>query len=445
MTTRFRLFGGLALVGLVAIGGCSSTQPELPKPPRVDPVAAVFLPDPLAGYPLAVGDALVAAVRDLHRRLLLDGASPLLLADITTFIAREGTFAPAQLLLAEAYTLDRRDGEARALLGPWLAELPTWTAARIVDTKAAEAVGDIVAAWLGYRNLAASGGLAVAAERAGRLEERAIEVLSLRVRDGLSRGHLEVANEAAMILEQVVPSADVALEAVVAVAAALGQAEREESALVALVARRPTDRLLRERLAELTLARGDASAAIGILQDLLVEAPGDQVLLNRLAEAKFRFRLGVLPPGVRRLAESAVLQRAGFARLLYWLVPGVRVRPAPSAPIASDILDREDQHEIIRVLGWGFLDLDSGIREFEPGRSVRRREVLLATLRAQRFLGGATCSGVLEMARSPSNEVLCAVAAECGLLEDPAMCLPGAEISGAEAVAILGRGLEPRG
>lgn len=440
---RMRWLAGALTLALAV--GCGSGGVQ---PPRVAPAVEgdrrALFPSPTGGYQGDIPAAIALELEQLHAQLLDDGATATVWAAIEQLAARESNLPPAKVLLAELLLLQGQPRVARERLVGIADPQLAWTAPLIVDGAAAAALDDVVGAWRRFREAAASGANPVVARRAAELEPRAVEILGVRIREAVARGHLEEAVEALYQLETWVPGLESTYEATAAVAAATGDDVREETAIVALLTSRPGDRLLRERLADLMLRRGDASGAIGLLQQLLQETPGDPVLLSRLSVAKLRFRLGVLPPAVQALAKEPVLRRAGLARLLFWLVPGVRIQAADNAPIATDILDRTDRAELVRVLGWGLLEVQPGVHEFAPERAARRRDGLLAALRAMRIARVSTCADLLEVQPRPGNETLCRVAAECGLIDEPGACLPEAELAGSEAVAILGRALEPR-
>lgn len=453
------LVSGAAL--LVGCGSSVTAPPE--RAPVVGGQERAFFPSPLASAEDLVPFELAREIERLHGELLRVGATFEVQASIEELAGRHD-LPPVVVLLAQLRRLEGRETDARLLLAPLVANVsipdtvvpgtgveadpvsaePGWAVPFVVDGRAAESLGEIVDAWTRYRHATELGWNGAVGARAAELEPRAIEVLGLRVRDALSRSRVEDAISSLFWLERWAPQEDVTIEAVAAVAAATEDTEREAEALAALVARRPGDRLLLERLAEVALIRGDAASAIGLLQDLLLQYPDDPVLEGRLGVAKVQFRLAVLPQPVQAVAREPLLQRAGFARLLYWLVPGVRIQAAESAPIANDILDRSDRTEIVRVLGWGLLEVQAGVHEFDPERPLRRREALLGTMRAMRFTGTGSCAAPLELNPRPSNDTLCRLGFECGLLDDPDLCLPEAEVSGPEAIALLARGLEPR-
>jgi hypothetical protein len=273
-----------------------------------------------------------------------------------------------------------------------------------------------------------------------------VEIVANRFQDSLGRGRLEDAAGQLGRLERWAPDAEATLEASRSLAAARGDRRAELAAVGRLLERFPERRELQVRRAELELAVGDASEGLQILQRLADRNPGDRELREKLEQAKFVWRLTLLPAHVQEVSRSPELTRADFATLVHWLVPRVRTSRAPAGRIAGDILEHPRREEIARIVNLGLMDVDPTLHTFSPERPIRRATAIAALLRAVETLGGpAAClprSVADSLGRSPTAETVCGAAARCGLLPSEADCLPGATLSGAEALELLRHALQ---
>jgi tetratricopeptide (TPR) repeat protein len=346
-------------------------------------------------------------------------------------LARDPELDPARVLLGQARLAAGDLEGAREALDPVVLRTPSYAAARLVAARVAERMGDLVEAYAGYRGLAEP---PIAGTRARELHPRVVEILSERVAEALRRSRLDDARRDLERLREWAPTERATLEAALAVARATGDPRAELQAVRGLLAAAPADEDLLGRRGELELQVGEPRAAIEIYEELLRRHPGEPTIADRLELAKFRWRVANLPEDVQRLVEKPELQRADFAVLLYWLVPGVRSGVASSPRIATDILDHPQRQAIMRVINLQLIEVDEALRRFNPDSRLRRATALRALTRVlQRAPTPPSCVASLEANPSPSREALCAAAAACGLLPEVADCLPDAGVSGREA------------
>lgn len=439
----------LAVTAVTAVAGCSSGGAVRPEPergagPRVGIPAAErpFLVDPLDGYPLTPEPELAERVSDAFEALVRSGDPGHAEVSAEAVLASDPAFHPARVLAAQARYLA---GDARGALDAVRAvtrELPGYLAAQLLAGRSAEATDDIPEAYQAYR--AAAERSPAAAERAEALAERAVEVVANRFTAALAAGRTDAAAGHLRRLEAWAPDAAPTLQASLDLAAARGDAEAELAAVARLLERDPARRDLRMRQADLELASGDPSAGLQIYQRLAAENPGDAELATRLEQAKYRWRLTLLPAGIQEIAAKPELTRADFAALVYWLVPRVRAQRRAGEQrggrIAGDILDHPRREEITRILGLGLMDVDRTLHTFSPGRAVRRAEALEVLLGAVTVLGGRpACLADERLGSSPGQERVCATAARCAVLGTQGDCRPGATLSGAEALELVRR------
>jgi tetratricopeptide (TPR) repeat protein len=435
----------------VVLAACPSGRPSPEAPP--EPEAALggvpraerpFIVDPLEGYPLVPVPDPAARVRAGWRALVRTGDAAAARALAAELLEDDPGFHPARVLAAQGDFLAGDDQAALDGLGPVVEELPGYTAAQLLRGRAAEGLGRIPEAYAAFRAVAEASG--AAADRAEVLRERAVEIVANRFQDSLGRGRLEDAAGQLGRLERWAPDAEATLEASRSLAAARGDRRAELAAVGRLLERFPERRELQVRRAELELAVGDASEGLQILQRLADRNPGDRELREKLEQAKFVWRLTLLPAHVQEVSRSPELTRADFATLVHWLVPRVRTSRAPAGRIAGDILEHPRREEIARIVNLGLMDVDPTLHTFSPERPIRRATAIAALLRAVETLGGpAAClprSVADSLGRSPTAETVCGAAARCGLLPSEADCLPGATLSGAQALELLRHALQ---
>lgn len=413
--------GGLAL-------GCATAPIEVPEGPQGHAEAAYLLA-PLRGYPRSMGAADAEALRGAHHGLvtLSDSAGARQVAE--RLLVASSELEPARVLLAQAEFVDG-DFEAALLLVTAVAEgYPEYEAAQLLAGRSAEKLERVTEAFEIYSRVRARSPLA--GRRAASLRERAIEIAGNRTEELLARGRWEEAAPELERLESWAGDEVRTLELVARLSAATADPVRELSAL------RRLDELegapdSRRRRALLELEVGEAGRGLEILERLVEQSPTDAGLEVDLERAKFRWRVNLLPEEVIALLRRPELVRAEHAKLLFWLFPDVRYGRAGEGRIASDILDHPHRQEIARVVNLGLMRVDPTLHLFYPDRPLSRRDALKSVLS---ILDGRrpkpACLGEIRPKARLSTDSLCRVAARCGLLAEPADCLPGAGASGA--------------
>ena len=434
VTRRELLAGAALLVAALNLAGCAATRPPAPQPPST--ADSAFLLPAATGNPLTV---------DPQREARLDAAQQALVArgDVATaestakaLLAEDPGLHAAQVLLAQArFVVGDLEGAA-AILRPVAAELPGYVACQALLGAVEERRGNLPEAFEAYR---AAAEVPAAAQRASELLAPATAALGKQVVDAAAKSRTEVAAAGLERLRTWAPDAEPTLEAERAVARARGDRQAELVALRRLGERRPTDLALRADLARLEAEAGDPAVAIRILDDLLKRDPGNAALHGELDDARFRWRLQLLPASVREATSRPQVTRADLALLLFWLVPDVRYGHPTSAHIATDVLDHPAREEIVRVVNLGLLDVDDTVHRFAPERGATRGDALTALTRIL-VRHQARCAAVGSGAPDP-----CGSAAGCGILASSAECLPATPLSGADAVRFIRRTLEATG
>ena len=145
--------------------------------------------------------------------------------------------------------------------------------------------------------------------------------------------------------------------------------------------------------------------------------------------------LSTQPVTIRDLARRPELSRGEFAMLVYWLFPGIRFGSSTSAEIATDVLDHRHRDQIVRVVNLGLMPVDPVLHTFQPGVPLTRRDALSAL---GLLLGTEeprpACIDVTGTTQHMSLQRICELSARCKLIDDAASCLPGATVSGSEAL-----------
>lgn len=436
------------LLASLWLGACASTPGSAPvrdpQPVRetvqgLPPEARLYLLDPLEGYAQGIDPVRTERLRSAHRALVERSDVAAARAAAAELLEIDPALDPAHVLAAQADFVDGKLREIVNRLLPIGDRIPGYLASQLLLGRASEEVGDIPLAYAAYRAVAARSPQAL--QRLGELHPRAVEILSNRLQEGLRTGNLEEAQKNLSFLQSWAPSEVLTLEGARAVAKARGDQAAELSAVQALASRQPEDRALLLRRIELELAVGDPSAGLQIAQDLVARYPKDPEAARLLESARYRWRLSMLPRSVQDVAAKPDLDRADFAVLLYWLVPNVRYARPASGRIATDALDHRHQEEIVRVVNLGLMDVDPTLHRFSPSSPLRRGAALRVLVRTLASFGqGLTCLGEAE--RSSAQGAVCTGAASCGLLLEGEECLPGAALSGAEAVELIRRTLK---
>jgi len=401
----------------------------------VEPADRPYLIDPLEGYPRAVDPELRDRLLDVWRDLMEEGDTEGATRNATAMLQQDPELLPAQVLLAQVELAAGDDRRVVERLVPVGDVEPTYTASQLLLGRAAERLGDVPLAYAAFRAVAARSPLAL--KRAGELHPRALEIVSNRLDEALRNRSFEEADKQLDLLRNWAPAETLTLEAARKVAQARGDRNAELGAIKELSSRRPGDRGLLERRAELELEVGDPSAGLKIVQDLAARHPQDPALAEKLEAAKFRWRLSQLPQSVQEVAAKPELNKGDLAVLLYWLVSDVRNSRPTAGRIATDVLDNPHQEEIVRVVNLGLMDVDPTLHRFSPAAPVRRSFALRVVLRTLARFGKAGCAG-----GDANLASVCEAALACGLLPSVDDCQPSAPLSGAEGVEILRRSLK---
>jgi len=435
--SRSRLLAGGAGAWCLALAlalGCAAPPTQPPARPVEIPERA-FLLDPAASSGLPAEAPARRRLADEFARLIATGNPAPAAAAANQLLADQPEMAAARVLAAQAALVGGRAAEARALVEPVAAADAGNIAALLLLGRTAELAGDVPAAYGAYR---AASAVPAAAAKATALQPAAVAAAAEAMRAALERGNQPQAESSLRRLREWAPDSAEALHGERAVAAAAGDPARELAAVRRLLRGQPQSPELLERQAILEVESGDAGAAVAILQRLAESQPRDTRLAGLLDWAKFQWRLDLLPPAVRRVADKPQLDRADLATLLYWLAPGVRRGRGSTGRIASDVLDHPQREEIVRVVNQGLMDVDETLHRFAPDQSAKRGDVLralVAVIAEQR--PGSPCLGAAGApggSRRLSLEVSCQAASACGLLPSPGDCLTAAPVTGAEAV-----------
>ncbi len=450
--SAFRL-AAVSLLSAALLTACSSAPPPPPREPVATPGPApeplaleqsdrAYLINPLEGYPQEADPERWRRIETAYEDLLEASAVEEARETAAELIEEDPGFYPAQVLAAQA---EFAGGDYRTVVGRLLPvgdALPSYTASQLLLGRAAERHGDLPLAYAAYRAAAPRSQLAF--QRTGEMHPRALEIVSNRLEEALRLERVDEAEQHLQLLRSWAPSELTTLEAARSVAMARGDRAAELAAVKDLSARRPDDRRLRERRAELELAVGDPSAGLQIIQDLAKQNPDDPAMAEKLDAAKFRWRLSLLPKAVQEVAAKPELAKADLAVLLYWLVPDVRYGRTSVGRIATDVLDHPRQEEIVRVVNLGLMDVDSTLHRFSPSARVSRGSALRTLARMlSRFASDASC--VAGAGRDPSQGGACDLASRCGMVPAGEECRTGSSLSGAEAVELIRRSLKVLG
>lgn len=408
---------------------CASTVPVPQDPvPRQD---RYFLVSPLTDFPRSVGPTTQRRIQESYSTLLADGDRQQAADVAGELLERNPDLAPASVLRAQSGFIDDDYEAVLDELEPIVQEYPGYVAAQLLFGRSSEKLGNLIEALEAYQRIADSNELA--RSRVVDLTPRAAEIMALRIEDALSKGRTTAAQEELFRLQEWAPDEDRTLEVGADVARATGDTQAELQALRTLVVRQPENRTLEARWAELELEIGDPAAGMRIFEELAERYPDDAEVAEKLIQARFLWRFQLLPPDVRQVADKAELTRADFAVLVYWLFPEIRYGSVGGARIANDILEHPQREQIVRVVNSRILDVDPSLHRFEPYRSIRRVQALTAMLRLlARKEPPFACLGGVDVPRS--SQAICAQAAACGLMAEPADCLPTAPVSGQETL-----------
>lgn len=443
MKLKQRLLALLALAALLAAGCAEGPPPARPAAPAEDRVAATirreraYLLNPLDGYGQSVDAVRTERLQRAYEALVTAGTAGLARQTAAELLAQAPGFAPARVLAAQAdFASGDNQGVVVRLLPVGDAQ-SNYTASQLLLGRAAELAGDVPLAYAAYRAIATRNGKAF--ERTGNLHAPALKIVGERLHEALvgkREDRLAEAERDMALLNAWGPGELPTLEAARELAQARGDAKAELDAVKGLAGRIGGDRSLLERRADLELEVGDPGAGLKIIQELADRHPGDPRLAEKLREAKYRWRLSLLPPDVRELGDKPELSRADLAVLIYWLVPQVRVAKAVAGRIATDILDQPHRDEIVHVLNLGLMDVDVNLHRFSPASPMRRGVALRTLGRLLTAFGDQV--GCVEAAGGQAAGP-CRLATECGLIAAEDACAAGDPLSGADAVEWIGR------
>jgi len=437
-------------VAAALLGACASQPAPVPQSPEARPPELnlgrhdrAYLLAPLEGYPEPVDperrNRLERAWHDLLERADLAGAR----ATAMELIGRDADLLPAQVLAAQADFAEGRPADVVVRLVPVGDRYPAYVASQLLLGRAAEQAGDVPLAYAAFRAIATRSPLAL--KRLGELHPRALEILANRFQEALRNHKLEEADKQLALLRSWGPAELVTLEGARSLAVARGDRAAELAAIKELSVRRPQDRALLERRAELELVVGDPGSGLQIAQDLYDRDPKNPDLAEKLAAAKFRWRLSLLPRTVQEVAAKPELNKSDLAVLLYWLIPKVRYAHPTSGRIATDVLDHPRHEEIVRVVNLGLMDVDATLHRFSPGAAVRWGTALRSLARLLEAFGNdASCLGSAGKGQA-SQGAVCTAAASCGLVPSDEDCQMAAPLSGSDAVELIRRALKLMG
>lgn len=417
-------------------GACAST--DVTPEPGVPSSQRDYLLDPVEGYAGTLGESVLSRIEAAYQGLLETGDPKVAQVAADSLLSLDPQLVPARVLAAQGELVARRYGDAVATLAGRLDD--SYTAGLLVLGRAAELDGLIPIAFDAYRR--AAGSSAVAERRANALRGRALEAVRGEIDDSLERGRFEEAAGKVELLESWEPGARETLDAQRRLAFATGDRAGELEALRQLARLDDTAETL-ERLGQLELEVGDARRGLEVFEELSRRNPRDPRLQELLAQAKFLWRLEMVPPEVQELVQRSELSRGDFATLLYWLVPNVRSGSSSEPRIATDILDHPQRDAIVRVLNLGILEVeDPTLHRFAPDQPVSRREALEGLLRIPLEFGeDVPCVRDLGLVSQATTSFVCQTAARCGLLPSSEDCLPAATLGGREALDLVRRTL----
>ncbi|MEM9292335.1 MAG: hypothetical protein AAGD01_11690 [Acidobacteriota bacterium] len=453
-TAALGLSAALILSGSVACGGSApAPTPEVRPAPKLEIPSAErpFLISPLEGYPLVLDPQRTQEIREAWQKLL-GGEPEVAESTAAELLNGDPGLHPARVLFAQRELVAKRYGAAAEALRPVVDELPEYSAALLALGRAEEELGRVVEAYAAYRQLPDR---PIAQERRSILEDRALEIVARRAQDAATRGRGDDAAAELEILRQWAPDLPVTW------LTAYGIAETLEDEVALLEATRALASYDRQQQAagelgleedwdlrqgQLEASYGNPGTALEILRPRAAAAPDDLALAESLAVAKLRWRVSTLPQEIQVVTQTAELTRGDSAVLLYWLWPGVRRGTIDSGRIATDILDHPQREPIAKVVNLQLMDVDEGLHRFEPDRTARRIDVLKALLLSlQRQQPGPACLASAPLSRRPSWGALCGAATRCDLVPSESDCLPGAGLSGREALELVHRAMKQLG
>ncbi len=421
----------LAMLGIVYLTACGSAPPP-PSKFRLAASDRPFLANPTQGYEAGLGPERKQKINVLHRQLVLGGVAEVRTA-ADQWHAQDPELAPIAVLRAQVDFMVGDYGQALENLDSVIQDFPDYSAARLLEGRAAEISGDLERAHAAYS--AVSLVSSAAGERLAVITPKLAETLIRQIEEALDEADLFQAESLLAGLRQLDEEGIPTLETRYTVATLTGDADEELLILRDLSDQKDLSHNRLVRRGELELHRGDAMASVSIFQSLLHDDPENRVYQNALSRAKFRWRLRVLPAEIQSLTAEPELHRGQYGRMLYWILPGIRTARVQTGSIAVDLVAHPHQKELVRVLNVGLLRADPSLRSFFPNKPISRSEVLASLLRYRR--SDDACTREFRLNQRPSYSAICQAAHQCGLLQGVGDCLPGANLSGSEALDFL--------
>ncbi len=434
------------LSSLLAICLISSACGSSAAPPDVGPPTSVrsYLVSPVEGLPVAVSTPIRMELQRGYRALSEFGEVQVSRDVSDVLLERDPRLLPALVLGAQTDFVQGRCGAVIDTLKEPLADRPGYVAGQLLLGACSERSADPIGAYQAFRGIADTSSFA--ARRADALEDSAVQAVRLGLEQDIAQNRIQEAVDKLALLGEWRPGDPVTIEAQQLLAAARGDGMSELDLVRALMERGRDDRELVERRAELEVRYGEARTGVDLYRELLERYPADPSLEAALSEATFRFRMERMPPEVTRLAERALLTRGDFATLLYWTVPSLRSGSVGSGRIATDVLEHPQRDAAIRMLNLGVMDVeDPTLRNFDPDGPMRRGGALRALLVVSRLLGDPACLDGVATDLALRDDTVCETASRCMLIPGPAECLPGAPMSGSDAVEMISRTLDLTG
>ena len=420
------------MLALAVLSGCASTGGGGDS--RISREERYYLLRPTEGYPLTISTAVRDELEQGYTRLVERGDTRGATQIATDLLGQNPELGSARVLAAQSLFVQGQHDQVVSSLTPVVAELSGYTAAQLLYGRSSEKLGNLVEALTAYRSVSEKSPLA--RSRSLDLEARATEIVGLRIEDALAKGDPARAKEELEQLQEWAPDAERTVELTAEVARALDDPAAELTALRRLTRSRPDDVQHLERRARLEMEIGDPAAGLRLLEEAVSRDPENAELAEALTRAQFVWRLQLLPPEVRDLAQSSGLTRADFATLLFWVFPEIRYGRTGDARIANDILQHPNREQIMKVVNAGIMDVDPSLHQFSPYRDLSQIEAQKAVLRIlARQSPPPACLGGGRAPRSTAE--ICRVSATCGLIESEADCVPTMPVDGPESMGLL--------
>jgi Tfp pilus assembly protein PilF len=370
----------------------ASCTPAAAPAPVVTPTGAGdrFLVDPRLGYEGTIAPALAERFETAWRWTQAGDESEAerRLAEILT---RHPDFVPATLAGAALHLRGGRTEQARTIITEMLRLFPNWTAARVYEAEIAYREKQTRVAHDLYRALSSD------PNAPGFVAERAEELRALIFAETYAAAQTASDAEAVRLLREALAINAGATEARILLAQKLVAQKQFDAARTELdpLLNTAADRAeVQEMLAEIEVGRGRYQEAI-VRYDRLAKRTNDQRYARRLEEIKVEWSAANMPAHYRAALESASINRAELATLLYWTVPSVRfAQNLATPPIAIDIQNVAGREEIIRAIALGLFEVDPVTRRVSPYREVTSSRLAAHLARVLQLRGAACARGL---------------------------------------------------